>query len=302
MNNFDGWINLYKPLKLSSFQVLKIIKKKFNVSKIGHAGTLDPLAEGILPIAVGSATKMIAFIQDTKKEYEFAIKWGEQTSTDDREGKIISISNFIPNCDQINKKIKKYKGLIKQKPPKASAVKINGIRAYNLLRTNKKFETNERIVEIFDAKHLHQIKNNISLFKIECGKGFYIRSFARDLGDDLNTKAHVYSLKRTKVGKFNLNNAILLDDLLKIRQMALGNRGFHSTVSVLDDILAIEINDEKIIRDISHGKFINFKNLPEDLKTIDNKLYFISNKNKIISIGFFEGSLFKPKKVFIKEI
>ena len=144
MNNYQGWLNIYKPKGMSSFSVVKKIRKKFELNKIGHGGTLDPLAEGILPIAVGKATKLISFINHDIKEYEFEIKWGQQTSTDDAEGIVVDTSNIIPPEDSINKILKKYKGVIIQKPPKASAIKINGVRAYKLLRENKNFEINPK--------------------------------------------------------------------------------------------------------------------------------------------------------------
>ena len=139
MNKDEGWINVYKPINISSFQALNKIKKKFNLLKIGHAGTLDPLAEGILPVAIGKTTKLISFINNDKKEYEFDIKWGEQTSTDDREGRIINLSTNIPTLTEIKMELNKYKGKILQKPPQASAVKIDGKRAYSLFRSNKNF-------------------------------------------------------------------------------------------------------------------------------------------------------------------
>ena len=156
MNEYVGWLNVYKPINISSFGVLNKIKKKFNLSKIGHAGTLDPLAEGILPIAIGKITKLIPFINNSIKEYEFEIKWGEQTLTDDREGEIINLSSYIPSEIEICDKLKNFKGTIWQKPPRASAIKINGQRAYKLLRNKEQFEINKRLVEIYDAKLIDQ--------------------------------------------------------------------------------------------------------------------------------------------------
>ena len=143
MSNIQGWLNVYKPLNISSFAVIRKLKKKFNIKKIGHGGTLDPLAEGILPIAIGKTTKLIPFINSYAKEYEFEIKWGEQTTTDDREGKIIEKSTYVPEKKIIEKELKNFIGIILQKPPKASANKINGKRAYQRLRNNEFFETKE---------------------------------------------------------------------------------------------------------------------------------------------------------------
>ena len=302
MSNIQGWLNIYKPLNISSFAIIRRIKKKFNIDKIGHGGTLDPLAEGILPIAVGKTTKLIPFINSDVKEYEFEIKWGEQTSTDDREGKIIERTDNIPTLENIKIKLKEFRGIIMQKPPKASAIKIKGQRAYNLLRQNIDFELGEKKVQIFETKIINWENELITKIKIKCGKGFYVRSFARDLAEKLDSKGHVHSLKRTKVGKFNINNANLLDDLLKIGQRLHEFRGFHSSVSMLDDILAYEVDDEKSKLNLSHGKAININiNLLNNppLNLLDRKVIFLTNKGSVLSFGKLDGDLFKPDKVLI---
>ena len=302
MSNIQGWLNIYKPLNISSFAIIRRIKKKFNIDKIGHGGTLDPLAEGILPIAVGKTTKLIPFINSDVKEYEFEIKWGEQTSTDDREGKIIERTDNIPTLENIKIKLKEFRGIIMQKPPKASAKKIKGQRAYNLLRQNIDFEVGEKNVQIFETKIINWENELITKIKIKCGKGFYVRSFARDLAEKLDSKGHVHSLKRTKVGKFNINNANLLDDLLKIGQRLHEFRGFHSSVSMLDDILAYEVDDEKTKLNLSHGKAININiNLLNNppLNLLDRKVIFLTNKGSVLSFGKLDGDLFKPDKVLI---
>jgi len=302
MSNIQGWLNIYKPLHISSFAIIRRIKKKFNIDKIGHGGTLDPLAEGILPIAVGKTTKLIPFINSDVKEYEFEIKWGEQTSTDDREGMIIERTDNIPTLENIKIKLKEFRGIIMQKPPKASAKKIKGQRAYNLLRQNIDFELGEKNVQIFETKIINWENELITKIKIKCGKGFYVRSFARDLAEKLDSKGHVHSLKRTKVGKFNINNANLLDDLLKIGQRLHEFKGFHSSVSMLDDILAYEVDDEKSKLNLSHGKAININiNLLNNppLNLLDRKVIFLTNKGSVLSFGKLDGDLFKPDKVLI---
>ena len=302
MSNIQGWLNIYKPLNISSFAIIRRIKKKFNIDKIGHGGTLDPLAEGILPIAVGKTTKLIPFINSDVKEYEFEIKWGEQTSTDDREGKIIERTDNIPTLENIKIMLKEFRGIIMQKPPKASAIKIKGQRAYNLLRQNIDFEVGEKNVQIFETKIINWENELITKIKIKCGKGFYVRSFARDLAEKLDSKGHVHSLKRTKVGKFNINNANLLDDLLKIGQRLHEFRGFHSSVSMLDDILAYEVDDEESKLNLSHGKEININiNLLNNppLNLFDRKVIFLTNKGSVLSFGKLDGDLFKPDKVLI---
>ena len=300
MNKINGWLNIYKPRGISSFFVLKKIKKKFKFSKIGHAGTLDPLAEGILPVAVGKTTKLISFINKHSKEYEFEIKWGEQTSTDDSEGEIIKRSKKIPKDKEIKQILKNTIGIFLQTPPKASAVKIDGERAYKLFRKKINFEVKKKSVNLLDSKLIGNSNKNISKISIRCGSGFYVRSYARDLGDKLDSSAHIFSLKRTKVGKFSINNSILLDDLLKIGQMTSAIKGFHSSISMLDDILAFEI-DEEIIKDVSKGRNIEIKRIKDfnDFNYLKDNFYFLTNNNSLVSLGIIEGKYFKPRKVFL---
>ncbi len=301
MNNIQGWINLYKPKNISSFKAINKIKKKFLIKKIGHAGTLDPLAQGILPLAIGKATKLIPFINNDLKIYEFIISWGLQTSTDDSEGEILFRSNKLPKLVDINQKLKNFIGNIKQIPPKVSAVKVNGTRAYKLARENKDFNILPKNVFVKSLKVTKHEKTKTS-FIIECGKGFYIRSLARDLAIDLKTFGHISSLKREKVGKFKRETSILLDDLLKIGQRHKLINCIKPTVSMLDDILAFEIVDQIDIENLSFGKTIKidekkFKNFQSI--SLDKKIIFLSNKGDIVSIGKLVGNLFKPNKILL---
>ncbi|PPR47538.1 MAG: tRNA pseudouridine synthase B [Alphaproteobacteria bacterium MarineAlpha5_Bin9] len=296
----NGWINLYKPPNITSFKAINKIKKKFNLKKIGHAGTLDPNAEGILPIAFGRTTKLISFINNSRKEYYFEITWGSQTVTDDKDGEVIARSKNIPNYNEIENKLKFFLGNIMQKPPKVSAVKINGKRAYKRVLKKEQFETNFKFVKVYQLKIIDFPSKFITKFFIECGKGFYIRSFARDLAETLNSKAHISFLKRSSVGKFKENNSILLDDLLKIGQMDFGINGINNSISMLDDIPAIKIDSNDLIKDISYGKKIKINSFEyETLINKNNKVLFAINKENIISIGNLNNGYFLPKKVFI---
>ena len=193
----QGWINLYKPKNITSFKAINSIKKKFSIDKIGHAGTLDPMAEGVLPIAIGKATKLIPYISNMNKEYEFSVTWGTQTTKDDAEGEILFVSSYLPKRKEIEKKIINYICFISQVPPKVSAVKINGKRAYKLFRENKKFTIQPKKVFIQDLCITDHSKNKTS-FKIWCGQGFYVRSLARDLAIDLKTYGHVFFIEKVK--------------------------------------------------------------------------------------------------------
>ena len=297
----QGWINLYKPKNITSFKAINSIKKKFSINKIGHAGTLDPMAEGVLPIAIGKATKLIPYISNMNKEYEFTVNWGIQTTTDDAEGKILFESDYLPKKKEIEKKIINYIGSINQIPPKVSAVKINGKRAYKLFRENKKFTIQPKKVFIEDLCITDHSINKTS-FKILCGQGFYVRSLARDLAIDLRTYGHISSLKRSKVGKFSEKNSILLDDLLKIGQMHEEINCISTTISMLDDILAYEIEEKLDIENLSFGRSIKIderKIINPSSINLDKKNIFLFKKGDIVSIGKLDGNLFKPNKILI---
>ena len=297
----QGWINLYKPKNITSFKAINSIKKKFSINKIGHAGTLDPMAEGVLPIAIGKATKLIPYISNMNKEYEFTVTWGIQTTTDDTEGKILFESSYLPKRKEIEKKIINYIGFISQIPPKVSAVKINGKRAYKLFRENKKFTIQPKKVFIEDLCITDHSINKTS-FKILCGQGFYVRSLARDLAIDLKTYGHISSLKRSKVGKFSEKNSILLDDLLKIGQMHEEINCISTTISMLDDILAYEIEEKLDIENLSFGRSIKIderKIINPSSINLNKKNIFLFKKGDIVSIGKLDGNLFKPNKILI---
>ena len=297
----QGWINLYKPKNITSFKAINSIKKKFSINKIGHAGTLDPMAEGVLPVAIGKATKLIPYISNMNKEYEFTVTWGIQTTTDDAEGEILFESSYLPKRKEIEKKIINYIGFISQIPPKVSAVKINGKRAYKLFRENKKFTIQPKKVFIEDLCITDHSINKTS-FKILCGQGFYVRSLARDLAIDLKTYGHISSLKRSKVGKFREKTSILLDDLLKIGQTHEGINFISPTISMLDDILAYEIEEKRDIENLSFGRSIKIdeeKIINSSSRNLDKKNIFLFKKGDIVSIGKLDGNLFKPNKILI---
>ena len=301
MNLEQGWINLYKPKNITSFKAINSIKKIFQINKIGHAGTLDPMAEGVLPIAIGKATKLIPYISIMNKEYEFTITWGSQTTTDDAEGKILFESNYFPKKKEIEKKIDNYLGHINQIPPKVSAVKINGKRAYKLFRANEVFKIKPKKVFIENLSIINHSTNKTS-FKIICGRGFYIRSLARDLALDLKTFGHISSLKRSKVGKFSDKNSILLDDLIKIGQRQKEINCISPSISMLDDILAYEIEEQLDIENLSYGRSIIIdekKIIKSSSINLDKKNIFLFKKGDIVSIGKLDGNLFKPNKILI---
>ena len=206
-NNKHGWLNIDKPQGLSSSTVVTIIRKLLAVKKVGHAGTLDPMATGVLPIAVGEATKTVRFIQDNVKEYEFTVKFGSSTDSFDQLGQVTATTANLPTKQQILDAIPSFLGEISQIPPVYAAIKIDGVRAYKKARAGEEVIMPSRIVHI-DKLELLSFDNESAQFRTQCSKGTYIRSLAHDLAIKTNSLGHVTVLRRTMVGNFNQNNII----------------------------------------------------------------------------------------------
>ncbi|APR99220.1 tRNA pseudouridine(55) synthase TruB [Wolbachia endosymbiont of Folsomia candida] len=210
-----GWLNLNKPIGISSAQAVNQIKKIFDIKKAGHLGTLDPLAFGVLPVALGEATKTIPYLSSDLKAYDFTVKWGEQRTTDDLDGEAMRSSTIEPKYDQINCAIKNFVGEITQTPPAFSAVKINGARAYKLSRNGQKVDIKSRLVYIHELELIAvDTAHNSADFSMVCGSGVYVRSIARDLGIALNCFGHVIKLKRTMVGDFRDDESVTIEQLI----------------------------------------------------------------------------------------
>ena len=240
-SDIHGWLAIDKPLGMSSAAVVAIVRRVFGGIKVGHGGTLDPLASGILPIALGEATKTVAYVMDAQKTYEFTAKWGEQTSTDDAEGEVIATSDIRPDADAITAILPQFTGQISQIPPAYSAIKIDGKRAYDLARQG----ADEIVLAARDIM-IHRLAltahtNEDACFVTSCGKGTYIRSLARDIATALGTVAHVSHLRRTAVGQFTQENAISLDSLQELGHSAAASPYVIPVVTALDDIPALPI-------------------------------------------------------------
>lgn len=210
----DGFINLDKPAGMTSHDAVNIVRKIFGTKKVGHAGTLDPAAVGVLPVAIGRATKFIEYLADCDKTYRAEIIFGVATDTGDLDGEVIQrVENFsMPSAEEIQAAVEKFTGEIEQVPPKHSAIKIHGRKAYDLARRNVEFEMPRRVVTIHEIKILSVSENSASL-EINCGKGTYIRSLAVDIGASLKIPAALKFLQRVRVGEFNLCSAVEFDDL-----------------------------------------------------------------------------------------
>ncbi|MGJ0395974.1 MAG: tRNA pseudouridine(55) synthase TruB [Methylocystis sp.] len=206
----DGWVALDKPVGLTSTQAVSRLKRIYNAQKAGHAGTLDPLASGILPVAFGEATKTVPFVQDGEKAYRFTVRWGAETNTDDSDGRMTRDSADRPARAAIEALLPQFTGEILQTPPQFSAIKIAGERAYDIAREGEQVELKPRAVRI-DSLTLLDVSRDDATFVMECGKGAYVRALARDLGRVLGCFGHVTALRRTRVGPFIEEDAYTLD-------------------------------------------------------------------------------------------
>ena len=287
----NGWIFVDKPKNITSFKVIKRLKKILNIKKIGHSGTLDPFATGILAIALGEATKSIHYLNQNKV-YKFNVVFGELKDTDDITGKTIKKSNILPTLDKIDQCIKKFIGKQRQIPPQFSAVKVNGKRAYKLARNNQKFELKAKDVFIKSIECSGAKNKNEYSFIMECSTGTYVRSIARDLGIMLGTYAYVSELRRVKIGKIEEKDIILLDKFEELVHIGDHFEVMHSIRDVLDDIPAVLIDQELSLK-FRNGLSFEYVN-----KISENDYLLVETEKKIVGIGkAIEGKI-KPIRVF----
>jgi tRNA pseudouridine55 synthase len=257
----DGWINIDKPAGMTSTQVVSRVKWALKPQKIGHAGTLDPLATGILPLALGEATKTIPFAQDRLKTYTFGLLFGESRDTEDAEGQVTGTSDVRPSLDDILAILPRFKGIIMQTPPRYSAIKIDGQRAYDLARDGEDFEIKSREAYI-ESLDIDKYSKDRADFTCVCGKGTYIRSLGRDIALALGTLGYIVDLRRTAVGPFTTENAISLDLFDNIVDSATLENVLLPLETTLDDIPALALSNEEAAK-ISGGQFLNFISRPD---------------------------------------
>ncbi|PKU23336.1 tRNA pseudouridine(55) synthase TruB [Telmatospirillum siberiense] len=243
----NGWIAIDKPLGMTSTAVVTKVRRMTDAAKVGHGGTLDPLASGILPIALGEATKTVAYVMDGAKSYRWQVTWGEARSTDDGEGEVVATSENRPSLADIEAVLPRFLGEIEQVPPAYSAVKIGGQRAYALARAEQSVELRPRIVRI-DSFTMIESTPESATFEVGCGKGAYIRSLARDLALALDTVGYVSSLRRTRCGPFDEINAISLDMLEEFGHSAASANLVLPVETVLDDIPALALTEDEARR------------------------------------------------------
>ncbi len=301
----NGWINLDKPLELSSTQALGKVKRFLKPKKAGHGGTLDPLATGCLPIALGEATKTVPFIMDREKEYEFEVTWGEERSTDDAEGGTTETSDNRPAQSDIEAILSSFIGDIEQTPPKYSAIKINGQRAYKLARANEDVEIKSRIVNIHDVSIVSH-NNDKTSFKVLCGKGTYVRAIARDMGRKLGCFGFISALRRTKVGALTQKSMISLDILENIDHITDLDNVLLPVNAVLDDIPALDLSQAETSL-IKNGQRLVFSSRPETQRLIDcglelpiktEQTIVLTQNNTPVAIADVFKTEIRPKRLF----
>jgi len=292
-NPIHGWVVLDKPYGLGSTSAVGKVRWLFTAQKAGHAGTLDPLATGILPIALGEATKTVPFMVYAKKSYQFTLTFGENTDTWDTEGKVTETSDVRPKIDDIHKALPQFIGDIEQIPPRYSAIKVDGKRSYDLARSGEVVELNPRQVTV-DSYELLEFDGNAATFEVGCGKGTYIRSLARDLAAALGTCGHVTMLRRTRVGPFTLEQSFTLDALENLCHRGGVSGALRPVETPLDDIPVLALTEQEAI-ELKHGRAIA---VPPSFTAENSEWILAILEDKVVALcDIFDGQL-RPKRVF----
>ncbi|SCA55611.1 tRNA pseudouridine synthase B [Candidatus Terasakiella magnetica] len=285
-----GWLIIDKPLEISSNNVVGKVRWLTKAQKVGHGGTLDPLATGILPLAFGEATKTVSYAMDGAKTYRFEVTWGESRTTDDGEGEVNATSDHRPSRENIEAILPSFLGEIEQIPPKYSAIKINGQRAYKLARADEEVEMAARTVQIDRLELVECVDANRAVFEVDCGKGTYVRSLGRDIALKLGTVGYISVLRRTKVGPFDETGAISLDSVEEIVHSDALFESLLPIETVLDDILALALSEEETLK-IRNG--MSLKKDQPDAETM--RLMFVG---KVVALAKVEDGIVQPFRVF----
>jgi len=295
-NPVHGWVVFDKPLGMTSTQAVGKVRWLFQAQKAGHGGTLDPLATGILPIALGNATKTVPFTMDSAKTYEFTISWGESRDTLDGEGAVIATSDVRPSKTAIDAVLPEFIGTIEQIPPKYSAIKVDGKRAYDLARGGEDVSLKARQVRI-DALELLEISSDSARFRMSCGKGTYVRSLARDLVARLGACGYVSYLRRTRVGPFEEIYAFSLDDLEFLCHRGRVLEALAPVHAVLDDIPVQNVTETER-QDLKQGRAIAASTIHELSDIGDDPFWVLAMKDGVaIALCHLREGQLRPKRV-----
>ena len=291
----SGWIVLDKPAGIGSTQCVSKVKWLFQAAKAGHAGTLDPLASGMLPIALGEATKTVPFVVDGVKIYRFTVNWGAETATDDLEGEVVAQSDLRPERAAIESALENYRGEISQTPPQYSAVKIDGERAYKRARQGETIAIEPREVIVERLVIVEDVPGARTVFECECSKGTYVRSLARDLGRDLGCYGHVGALRRLAVHPFREEDLVPLDELAGLEgDLDALDGELLATGVALDEMPEICVNREQANR-IRAGNPVLLRGR-EAISFAEEA--FATFGDSLVAIGEVEKGSFLPRRVF----
>jgi tRNA pseudouridine55 synthase len=294
-----GWVVLDKPVGMTSTHAVSVVKRLFSAKRCGHAGTLDPLASGALPIALGEATKTVPFVMDGRKLYRFTIRWGEERDTDDAEGRIIATSEERPSTEAVCALLPSYTGLIQQVPPRYSAIKIEGERAYDLAREGELVELAARPVAIGRLELVNVPDPGHTVLEAECGKGTYVRSLARDLGRALGCFGHISALRRAAVGPFGEESMIPLEELQALCHRAASGEGSLADAlmpveTALDDIPALAVSRADAAR-LQRGQaaLLRGRDAPNFRGTV-----YVTVSGQLLALAELDRGEIVPKRVF----
>lgn len=288
-----AWIAVDKPKGMTSAQVVARVKRLTKAKKVGHAGTLDPLATGVLPVALGEATKTVAYAMDERKAYRFEITFGEERDTGDAEG-VVTVSSMVrPTRVQLEQAIPHFIGVIEQSPPAYSAIKVEGKRAYALARSGQEVALPKRPITIYKLMLL-AFDGEKAAMEVECGKGTYIRSLAVDISRFVGALGYVSELRRIRVGKFSENDTISLDKLEGIVHNAAAIVGFKPVDWVLDDILGLAITEAQACR-IRQGQAVF---IDDSVALEDAQIAAVKTGATLVALGSLEKGVFTPTRVF----
>jgi tRNA pseudouridine55 synthase len=299
-----GWLALNKPPGLTSTKALAIARRLLNANKAGHAGTLDPLADGVLPLAFGEATKTVPFLVEARKTYRFTVRWGAETSTDDAEGEAIGTTTSRPTADDILRALPAFVGRILQVPPAFSAIKVDGERAYDLAREGEAVELAPREAHIHRLELADVPDGDRAVFEMVCGKGTYVRAFARDLGRALGCLGHVEALTRLAVGPFGLAQAISLEKLEESAKDGAAKRLLMPLATALDDIPALAVTDQEAAQlrlgqaILARGRVSPREEAAAEGEGQAPPVYCRSRGGDPIAIAAFERGELRPTRVF----
>ncbi|RZJ44413.1 MAG: tRNA pseudouridine(55) synthase TruB [Brevundimonas sp.] len=297
----NGWVCLDKPYEMGSTEAVTRIRRLFDAQKAGHAGTLDPLASGILPIALGEATKTVPFMMEAQKVYRFTIQWGISTDSIDREGEIIARSDARPTVEAVQAALPAFVGETDQVPPAFSAIKVDGQRAYDLAREGIEVELKARRVTIHEAAVTNAPDADHVEITMRTGKGVYVRSLARDLAAMLGAEGHVSALRREQVGPFSVENAVTLDSLEEMVHRGAASEGLLPVATALDDIPELAVTDQDAFS-LRQGRSIVL--LPGQVETLkgqlkgDARTVSVFLGQTLVALGQLRAGRIEPDRVF----